>query len=305
MVMRKIMTYVDSRIGHETTVRNAYSERQNMKQQLMRLRSVGALAFGGLLLIASNGVSAQGVPGKFPDMNSATLKGGTFVSIENLRNVGNGLTKKQMYALLGPPHFHEGVFGVKAWNYIFNFRRGSEIVTCQYQVQYDEKKLVSGAYWDRQECADFLKEEPAPVPLPVEKVAPAPVKNPQHYELAADTLFDFGQSSIQHLHSNGRDDLDKLIDKIKADNSVLTQITATGHTDRVGSVASNMRLSLARAATVRDYFVTHGIDGKLIKVTGVGASQPVAVCPPGNGVAVIACLQPNRRVTLDVDGEQR
>jgi len=141
-----------------------------MKQQLTGLRSVWGLAFGGLLLVVANVVSAQGKPEEFPDKSRATLKDGTFVSIENLRNVGIGLTKDQMYALLGPPHFHEGVFGIKTWNYVFNFRQGDAVVTCQYQVQYDDQKLVRGTYWNKSGCADFLKEKIAAVPVP-EKMA--------------------------------------------------------------------------------------------------------------------------------------
>jgi outer membrane protein assembly factor BamE (lipoprotein component of BamABCDE complex) len=128
-----------------------------MKRQLMELRKVSTAVYAALLLVAASNVTAEEASIEFPDLNSAYLKEGTFVSIENLRNVGPGLTKNQMYELLGPPHFHEGVFNVRVWNYIFNFKQGGSVVTCQYQVQYTENKTVDSTYWDRPECADFLK----------------------------------------------------------------------------------------------------------------------------------------------------
>ncbi|WP_376914722.1 outer membrane protein assembly factor BamE [Paraburkholderia sp. OAS925] len=36
------------------------------------------------------------------------------------------MTKNQLYALIGPPHFHESVFHVRVWNYAFHFPRRTE-----------------------------------------------------------------------------------------------------------------------------------------------------------------------------------
>ena len=128
-----------------------------MKQQSKRPRGMLAAAFAGALLTAACAALAQDEAVSFPDPASAYQQEGSFVSLENLRNVAPGLTKNQVRELLGSPHFSEGVFGVKTWNYIFHFRRGGEIATCQYQVQYDDSKLLSGAYWNRPECEDMVK----------------------------------------------------------------------------------------------------------------------------------------------------
>ncbi|WP_205631435.1 OmpA family protein [Collimonas fungivorans] len=272
-----------------------------MKQRSMDVRSVPKTMLAVFLAIAAGLAFAQSTEVKFPDRDSAMHKEGIFVSVENLRNVGPGLTKNQMYDLLGPPHFHEGVFGVKVWNYIFNFRQNGGVVTCQYQVQFDKDKLVRETYWKYPACADFLKEKVvAPVVVPI---AAKPEKM-RRYDLSADTLFIFGRSDLDDMLPAGRKQLDDLSDKIKSNTAALKRITITGHTDRIGSEASNLRLSLARAATVRGYLRSQGIDGNLIQIHGVGASQPVVTtCAPGKSAAVIACLQPNRRVTLDVSSE--
>ncbi len=272
-----------------------------MKERLARAPVVSKLIFGMMLSIAANCATAQNVEVKFPEQNLAVHQEGTYASIPNLRNVGPGLTKYQIYDLLGTPHFHEGLFDVKIWNYIFNFHQNGEVVTCQYQVQFDKDNLVRAAYWKEPACADYLKPEVAVAPV-VAPVVIAPGKV-QHYNLSADALFGFGRSDLDGMQSVGRKQLDELGDKIKENNDDLRKIVVTGHTDRIGSEASNMRLSLARAATVRDYLATHGIDRIRVEVQGVGASQPVANCPPGNSAEVIACLQPDRRVTLDVSTE--
>ena len=53
------------------------------------------------------------------------------------------------------------------------------------------------------------------------------------------------------------------------------EITVIGHTDRVGSLESNDRLSLLRAQTVRDLIVQAGIQPDVIGVSGRGEREPV------------------------------
>jgi OOP family OmpA-OmpF porin len=48
-----------------------------------------------------------------------------------------------------------------------------------------------------------------------------------------------------------------------------------GHTDNVGSGPYNLKLSQARADSVRTYLVNHGIDGSRLKSVGYGLTQPI------------------------------
>lgn len=52
------------------------------------------------------------------------------------------------------------------------------------------------------------------------------------------------------------------------------EITVIGHTDSVGSLAVNDRLSLQRAETVRDLLVRAGIQASLITIAGRGEREP-------------------------------
>ncbi len=54
------------------------------------------------------------------------------------------------------------------------------------------------------------------------------------------------------------------------------KIELGGHTDNVGSAASNMKLSLDRANTVRDYLISKGIDASRVFAKGYGMTQPIA-----------------------------
>jgi outer membrane protein OmpA-like peptidoglycan-associated protein len=52
------------------------------------------------------------------------------------------------------------------------------------------------------------------------------------------------------------------------------RFSVEGHTDSVGSVASNDALSLRRATAVRDYLISQGVRASSIDVAGFGSSNP-------------------------------
>ena len=54
---------------------------------------------------------------------------------------------------------------------------------------------------------------------------------------------------------------------------------------------------------VRDYLVSKGVDKAKIETIGLGEKQPVVQCDQKNFKELIACLQPNRRVEVQVKGE--
>lgn len=68
------------------------------------------------------------------------------------------------------------------------------------------------------------------------------------------------------------------------------QVTLVGHTDDVGTDQYNMDLSLARAKSIRDYLVNHGVDSSRITVVGKGNKAPLTADKNEKGRAL------NRRV---------
>ena len=77
-----------------------------------------------------------------------------------------------------------------------------------------------------------------------------------------------------------------------------TIVTIDGHTDSVGSQASNQRLSEQRAASVADYLAELGVDRSRFVVTGHGEDVPVATNDTDEG------RQANRRVEVSIEASE-
>lgn len=128
------------------------------------LAASAMLCLSGAVAAASEGLPSYrpGVSDAiiFPDVERATRKEGVFVSAHNIAMVTPGLTKDQVYALIGVPHFHEGLFGVRRWNYILNFYtgEGDKYVACQYQIRFDRKARVERTWFRESTCANILEQ---------------------------------------------------------------------------------------------------------------------------------------------------
>jgi len=150
---------------------------------------------------------------------------------------------------------------------------------------------------------------PAPKAAPAQKPAAkpeakagaaAPKPAPQKFTFAADALFDFDKATLKPEGKTKLDPLPQSLSDVKYD-----AVVVVGHTDRIGTVKYNQKLSLKRAETVRKYLADKGIAANRISVEGKGKSQPVtqgATCKGKKSKALIACLQPDRRVTIEVTG---
>lgn len=246
----------------------------------------------------------------FPDLEAAWLKSGTFVDVEQLRRIGPGMSKDQVRELISYPHFEEGFFAVREWDYLFNFRtgRGNDFVTCQYKIVF-EAGLSHAMFWRDPGCAEYLKPPPPEVVHTVEVVkvpVPAAASEPERFRLQADALFPFDRYSLADMLPEGRRRLDQLVDGIQKGYRRLDQVTVVGHSDPIGAVDYNQRLSKLRAESVRDYLAIRGLPIDQIRAWGVGKTEPVARgCTdylPRK--ALLDCLQPDRRVEIEVRGER-
>lgn len=244
--------------------------------------------------VAKDGHGAGELVWPATDSVTAMHKGGTFPNLTNLRQVRAGLNKQQLSDLIGYPHFSEGVWGVREWNYVFNFRKpGSDDVTvCQYKVLFDDDKLARSFYWKPESCAALL-DEPAPA---APAAQPAPDKS---RVLSADALFDFDKAT---LTPPGRRALDDLAADLRDQDSQWHAVRIAGYTDRLGSEAYNQALSQRRADAVMNYLVAQGVPAGRIRAEGHGAQDPVKDCPDGPRTQLIACLAPNRRVEVKIAG---
>nr|WP_283254736.1 OmpA family protein [Luteimonas galliterrae] len=248
-----------------------------------------AAAFAGCTRHVSRDITPQGQAEEvvFPALDRIVLKEGTFPTKEALRQIGPAVTKDQLYDLVGRPHFREG-FSAREWDYLFHFRNGDQVVTCQYKVIFDNGYRGQSFHWSPASCADQLKDGPN-------------TADPKRFRISTDALFAFGRSGLDDMLPGGRDELLKMAEELKSSDASIVQVV--GHTDFIGSDADNLRLSRQRAETVRDVLVRNGVSTDGLSAHGVGEAEPVKQCDGKlQHDALVACLQPNRRVEVIVKG---
>jgi len=86
--------------------------------------------------------------------------------------------------------------------------------------------------------------------------------------------------------------LNKLANLLRENPNV--KIEVSGHTDNVGSAATNKTLSRNRALSVRDYLIKQGIAAERVKYEGYGFDRPIAPNTTADGRAA------NRRVEIEI-----
>ena len=112
-------------------------------------------------------------------------------------------------------------------------------------------------------------------------------------------LFGFNQSKLKDLPESVKDTLRTFADQLKSNDATLDSVTITGYTDRIGGDAYNVKLSTARAETIKDYLVVRGVDAAKINTVGKGSADPVVQCSETNQKKLVTCLAPNRRVDIE------
>ena len=152
----------------------------------------------------------------------------------------------------------------------------------------------------------------AAAPMPAPAAAPAPVAMvpapaavlpmPQKMSFSADALFAFDKAELK---PDGKVMLEDLAKQLKG--ASYDAIFVTGHADRLGRDAYNQKLSERRAESVKAYLVSQSIAADRVTAKGMGETQPVTKagdCKGNKSASVIACLQPDRRVDVEVQASK-
>ncbi|MDH2924516.1 OOP family OmpA-OmpF porin [Nicoletella semolina] len=138
---------------------------------------------------------------------------------------------------------------------------------------------------------------------PVAVAAPEVIN--KSFAFNSDVLFAFGKAD---LALSGQQVLDSVNDEISKLGINSPSVQVSGYTDRIGSEAANLKLSQRRAETVANYIVSKGVNPANVTAVGYGEANPVTghTCDTVKGrKALIACLAPDRRVELQVQGEKQ
>src|SRR5699024_9921968 len=180
--------------------------------------SLGLAGCGSLSQVNSDGTTDDPV---FPDVADVKLDNGTYPSVESVSAVlthiaDHGVTRDQLYDLLGRPHFSEG-FRVREWDYLFHFTTPEGRQTCQFKALFDKDRVARSVHWAPAECASLFDQQPAP----------------KSFSLSADVGFAF-DSAV--LTTAGVGAVSTIADSLKQ-VSELEGINVAGHTDRIGADA--------------------------------------------------------------------
>ena len=132
----------------------------------------------------------------------------------------------------------------------------------------------------------------------------APVVAPEvvskTFNLSSDVTFAFGKANLK---PQAKATLDGIYGEIAQVNNA--NVAVAGYTDRIGKDAPNLKLSQRRADSVANYLVAKGVPAQNISAVGHGKANPVtgSTCDAVKGrKALIACLAPDRRVEIAVNG---
>ncbi|SRR5690606_30453892 len=259
-----------------------------------RVASFARMAVG---LLAASALPLYGAELPFPDLEvelvelgDEPLRVGKHCDELPLHRIKPSMPVSELRALLGAPNSVGSHEGTRYWDYNIHFPLAGETseLVCQFKVVLGEDDAVVSAHWRRQRCeklyqALFGKPEP-------EKV------NLQVLSLAGDVVFAFDSAE---LTAAGRAQIEAIVDKIKAEYKDPV-ITLVGHTDWIGSERYNLQLSRRRAEAVRLYMAELGLPSGSMVAEGRGESEPVVVCRMRELEALKRCLEPNRRVDIEV-----
>jgi outer membrane protein OmpA-like peptidoglycan-associated protein len=115
-------------------------------------------------------------------------------------------------------------------------------------------------------------------------------------ELASDVLFDFDRADVR---PESEETLRKVGQVIKAYRS--PNVVIVGHTDSKGGEDYNLKLSIRRADSVKDWLAKKaGVEAGIIKTDGAGESKPVVPNTNPDGSDNPEGRRKNRRVEITV-----
>lgn len=198
---------------------------------------------------------------------------GSWPNWDNVRMVERGMNKDQIYYLLGRPHFSEGLYGVREWDYAFNYREDGVHKICQYKILFDKNMNAQNFYWYPNGCNGYST-----------------------FNINADFLFDFDKDT---LTVEGADVVDNVANQLKTSGA--KSVKVAGYTDRLGSVEYNLDLSQRRAERVKARLLQRGVEADILTI-GYGKAHQVKACDSESGQALRDCLHPNRRVEISASG---
>lgn len=237
--------------------------------------ALAVTACGNLSKVSDEGTTENPVFPKISEseFNHDGSQFGSWPNWENVRQIERGMNKDQLYYLIGRPHFEEGLYGVREWDYAFNYRENGVHKICQYKILFDKNMNAQSFFWYPNGCNGNAS-----------------------FNLSGDFLFDFDKDV---LTAKGKEVVDNVAAQLKSSGA--QQVKIAGFTDRLGSAEYNLNLSQRRANMVKARLAQQGVTAQM-EAVGYGKANQVKACENESGKALKDCLRPNRRVEISANG---
>ncbi|MEM7719416.1 MAG: OmpA family protein [Pseudomonadota bacterium] len=117
---------------------------------------------------------------------------------------------------------------------------------------------------------------------------------PDAMSMLSDVLFEFGRSDLAPEALNTLAGVAKKLDGVEG-------LQIVGHTDSIGTEATNLHIGMARAESVRDWFLAQGyMSDSAIEVDSMGEAQPIADNVTADGFDNVEGRALNRRVEFRI-----